>query len=118
MRQSAQADFAPAMTGLGLLLHGGAKLDGDDAGRHRHSTRGVGVVPVHRQVPEVVGSVAAAQLRAQRAWLEWRTQECAHLHLAWSPGTIRQQVAADCWMTLTAARAAEFRARLGLEAEE
>lgn len=52
-----------------------------------------------------------ALLAAQRAWLAFRDAECAHAYAQYGGGSMRTIAAANCRMTLTAARAIEFRQR-------
>lgn len=48
-------------------------------------------------------------LEAQRAWIAFRDAECALDHAIWADGTIRQIVAANCDLQMTAARALQLR---------
>ena len=56
-------------------------------------------------------SWADALLTAQRAWLAFRDAECAERHASWGSGSMRSIAAADCRLSMTAARTLEFRAR-------
>jgi len=50
-----------------------------------------------------------ALLKAQRAWIAFRDAQCALDYQRWGGGSMRTIAAADCLMTMTAARAIELR---------
>ena len=60
-------------------------------------------------------SLAEAELKAQRAWLAWRDEECRAAWLEWAPGSQSRIAAADCLLSLTGMRAVTFRLRVGFE---
>ncbi|MEF2549103.1 lysozyme inhibitor LprI family protein [Aurantimonas sp. E1-2-R+4] len=53
--------------------------------------------------------VAAALVKAQRAWIAYRDAECDRRYELFKEGTIRTNIASDCLLELTAQRAIEFR---------
>jgi len=55
------------------------------------------------------GNLNEMLLDAQRAWITFRDAECALEYARWGDGSIRQIVAANCLMEMTAARAIELR---------
>lgn len=50
-----------------------------------------------------------ALLKAQRAWIAFRDADCAAAYARWQDGSIRNVVASNCHMTMTAARAIALR---------
>lgn len=46
---------------------------------------------------------------AQRAWIAFRDADCTARYATWQDGTIRSIVAANCHLTMTAARAVDLR---------
>ncbi len=54
--------------------------------------------------------VAAALVKAQRAWIAYRDAECDRRYELFKEGTIRTNIASDCVLELTAQRAIELRA--------
>jgi uncharacterized protein YecT (DUF1311 family) len=49
-----------------------------------------------------------ALLKAQRAWITFRDEECGLAYIRWGKGSFRQVAGADCLMHLTAERAIDL----------
>jgi uncharacterized protein YecT (DUF1311 family) len=60
------------------------------------------------------GGAHEALLAAQEAWREFAAAECGYAYALWGDGSFRDVAGADCRLNVTARRAIQIRAQLGL----